>query len=460
MPLTCGTEAHTNPMLNRLRAFLDLESRRLFKNSSWVFAANFYSTALAFLRSVLIARGLGAVLFGSYTMVVAFVGLVQEFLNLNLGTALIRFGAGYHTHERNDKLFALVKTCLRVSGIMALVSVSVVALLTYFAYDRVIPQPGLTLYTIAYAAAASVTYFNSISRGMLRLYYKFRISSLIEIVMDTVETLTVGIIVWRFPHQLHAFFPAMIAVRFLNGFICNLIAFYELRSEWKAHADVSPSLIAEDHRPLREFILGNSLGNTLKTMISQGDVLLLGILTGPEQVAYYAVAKKLAYAVLTLTDPLASAIYPQLSKLLAAKQYREVRVMLGKISAFATAPALVALLVMSFLNRWLMVTLYGHEFEPAAGSFMYFFAGALLGAVTFWTLPLVQSLGLVKMRIVAYAVTILVGVSLSWWWLPYFQAQGMAMALLVTNVLNATIFIRLSFRAMHREEHHLSSSAA
>ncbi len=435
--------------MNRLLSFFDQETKRLAKNSSWVFLSNFYSTGLAFLRSVLIARGLGATLFGSYTLVVAFVGLVQEFLNLNLGTALIKFGAGYHTGNRNDKLFALVKVSMRLSGVMALLSVVVITLLTLFSDAELHRMQGMDAYVIAYAVAASITYFNSISRGMLRLYYRFRISSLIEMIMDTVETVVVGIVVFFFPKNIAVFFPAIIAVRFINAFICNFIAFLELKSEWKHYYNVDTEVLADDRRDIRGFVVGNSLGNTLKTVLSQGDVLLLGILTSPEQVAYYAIAKKLAYAILTLTDPLASSIYPQLAKLLADRKFSEVTTMLGKITRFTVLPALGFFVIMYFLHRWMIVFLYGHEFSAAAASFMYFLAGALLGAVTFWTLPLVQSLGLVRMRIVAYLTTIIVGISLSWLLIPHFAAAGMAMALLITNVLNATIFIFFSFRSIN-----------
>jgi O-antigen/teichoic acid export membrane protein len=432
--------------------FFDKESKRLMRNSSWVFFANFYSTGLAFLRSVILARGLGAAVFGSYTLVVAFVGLIQEFLNLNLGTALIRFGAGYHTAQRNDKLFALVKLCLRISGAMVLVSLLVIALLLKFAYAKFVQQPGLTVYILAYAIAAGITYFNSISRSMLRLYYRFRISSIIEIIMDTVETLIIACAVWLYPKDLHVFFPAIIVVRFLNGFICNIIAFGELRAEWKLHVYVDEACIREDRSPIRKFVLGNSLGNTMKTMISQGDVLLLGFLTSPVQVAYYVVAKKLAYAVLTLSDPLSSSIYPQLSRLIAERQYPAVRTMLKKISLFMAGPALLVWVVLYFSHQWLMVSLYGNEYRVASESFMYFLTGALLAASTFWSLPMVQSLGLVRMRIVAYLLTLIFGLVLSAWLVPAFQSKGMAIALLLTNVLNATIFIYFSFRMLAQSE--------
>lgn len=404
------------------------------------------------MRSILIARGLGAMLFGSYVMVVAFVGLVQEFMNLNLGTAIIRFGAVFQARQRPDQLFSLVKTCLRVSFIMLLASVGIIAVLSYTSYSHFIHQPGLTFYVIAYAFASGLTYFNSISRGVLRLYFKFRITSMIEIIMDTIETLAVAYVIWRFPHDLDAFFPAIIIARFLNGAILNYMAYSELYSEWRPHLHVSGEVMADDRKEVRHFVLGNSVGNTLKTMITQGDVLLLGLLTSPVQVAYYAVAKKLAYAVLTLTDPLTSSIYPQLSKLIAERKFPEVKLMLRKISTFAAAPALLLLAVMFFVNSFLVTTFYGQEFRPASDSFMYFFTAALLGAVTFWTLPLVQSLGLVRMRVYAYLVTIVVGVLVSLTLIPRFQAEGMAIALMFTNILNATIFIYFTFRTIRKME--------
>jgi O-antigen/teichoic acid export membrane protein len=385
-------------------------------------------------------------------LVTAFVGLVQEFLNLNLGTAVIRFGAVFQAQERKDKLFALVRSCIRWSVIMLVVSVAVVFLLSELSYDHFIRTPGLETYVILYAVASGFTYFNSVSRGLLRLYYRFRTTSLIEVVMDTLETVAAAVAIWFFPRDLDVFFPAIIVVRLLNGAILNIMAYAELRSEWESEKDTPAGLIREERGEIRDFVVGNSVGNTLKTMISQGDVLLLGLLTSPEQVAYYAVAKKLAYSVLTLTDPLVSSIYPQLSKLVAERRFTEMRLMLRKITSFAALPALAVLGLMYFINARLVTAIYGLEFAPASASFMFFLTGALLAAVTFWTLPLVQSLGLVRMRIVAYVVTIVFGVTLSMFLLPYYQAAGMAIALMITNILNAAVFMRFAFREIHHIE--------
>lgn len=435
-------------MIKFLKQKLDPESKKLFRNSTWVFFSNFFSTGLAFLRSILIARGLGVSIYGTYVVVVAFVGLIQEFLNLNIGTALIRYGAVYHAEGRKDKLMALIKVSLFFSFLMALVSILVIGLLIKISYSTFIEQSGLEWFIVAYTAAASLTYLNSVSRGLLRLYYKFKLSSIIQMIMDVIETSAIAIAVVFYPRDLNIFFVAVIITRFLNGFICNALAFWELRKELGGSGHSPVALIKGDLQDFKQYVLGNSVGNSLKTLISQGDIVLLRILTSAEQVGLYSVAKKLAYAVLTLTDPLVQSIFPQFSRLLAEKKFHETRKMIFRISSLAVLPALVFMVLTISLSQTIMGLIYGSEYLAASGSFCFFIVGATTASVTFWMLPLVLSLGLIKERLIIYALTIVVGVVLSFIFVPSLQAMGMSMVLLLINMLNLVLFGYLANRKM------------
>ena len=419
---------------------LDPESKKLFRNSSWVFFSNFFSTGLAFLRSILIARGLGVSIYGTYVVVVAFVGLIQEFLNLNIGTALIRYGAVYHAEGRKDKLMALVKVSLFFSFVMALVSILIIAILSRISYSTFIDEPGLEWFIVAYAAAASVTYLNSVSRGLLRLYYKFRLSSIIQMLMDVIETGAIAIAVIFYPRDLNVFFVAVIITRFLNGFICNALAFWELRKELGGHQSSPVALIKGDMNDFRNYVLGNSVGNSLKTLISQGDIVLLRVLTSSEQVGLYNVAKKLAYAVLTLTDPLVQSVFPQFSRLLAERKFYETRKMIFRISSLAFVPAILFMVLSISFSQTIIGLVYGAEYLAASGSFCFFIVGATTASVTFWMLPLVLSLGLIKERLKIYIVTILAGVGLSVLLVPSLESTGMSIVLLAINLLNLALF--------------------
>jgi len=431
---------------------LDLESRQLFKNSTWIFISNFVGIGLAFLRSVVVARILGAESFGSYAIVVAFVGMIQEFLNLNLGTALIKFGASYHHDGRTDKLTVLAKTFLKTSLITMLVSIAAVACISFFSYERFISRPGLELFVVLYAVAGGTRYFNSIGNGMLRLYYRFKLNSVIQIIMDVVESVLVISVVLLFPKNFEIFFATVIAAAFLNGLICNVMAWWELRGEFSPYAHCKYSLIQPDMKGVRKFVVGNSLGNSLKSVMSQGDVLLLGALAGSAQVAFYAVAKKLGYAVLVLTDPLMNSVFPQFSKLLAARKFTEIKTMLRKITTAAVVPALAFLVFAYFLNEWVVTLIFGKEYTAAGPPFFWHLVGAVFSTLVFWTLPLVQSLGLIGLRLKIYTLAIVLGTAVALWLIPQMEAAGMAIALLTATLTIGSSFAFFSLKEIGKRE--------
>ena len=152
-----------------------------------------------------------------------------------------------------------------------------------------------------------------------------------------------------------------------------------------------------------------------------------------------------------------NSIFPQFSRLLAAGRYADIRVMLRRITLTAIIPAALFLLAVFFLNEWIIVTVFGSEYAPSGQPFFWLVAGALFGSITFWTLPLVQSMGLVMLRIVTYLAAIVAGAAIAWILLPEWKATGMAIALLSANVLINFTFIFQTSRKMQAA--HASSAS-
>ncbi|MBL0340965.1 MAG: oligosaccharide flippase family protein [Bacteroidetes bacterium] len=220
-------------MINFLKSKLDSQSKTLFKNSSWVFVSNMIGTALTFVRAIIIARGLGAELFGIYTVIIAFIATVMEVLNLNLVTPLIRYGALYKEEQRPDKIVALIKLCLLTTLIISMLSILAVSVLTFTSYSTFIKAPGLEWFSISYSFVASILLFNNISRGALRLYFRFKVNSIIQVIMDVAELALIAIAVLIFPKQLDYFLIAILTSRLINGIIPTVAAFKELMPELK-----------------------------------------------------------------------------------------------------------------------------------------------------------------------------------------------------------------------------------
>lgn len=427
---------------------LDSESKTLIKNSSWIFMANLNSAGCDFIRSIILGRGLGVENFGIYIIIITLVLTIQEFFNLNLGTALIKFGAEYRSSNDNNKLVTLLKTSFILAGITALLSILFIAGVSHFAYDTFVSQPGLQVYVLIFAMAASVSFFDYLSISLLKLYFKFRLNSIVKIVLDLIELSIVGLAVLFFPGNLPAIFTAVVAATLIKSIIYNGAALWELRHVIVAHVKTPLRSLAGEWRRIGSFVGQNSISRSLHTLIFSGDVLLLAALSGPVQAGYYAIAKKLAFAILRITDPLSNSIFPQLATLVAQKRYSEVSVMLRKVSGLLICLILPIFAVSLLFNKEILTLIYGDEYRPAALSFTILVAASGIGAVFFWSTSLIFSLGRVDVRLKAYLLALILGGTLAYLLTPVYGAAGLAIAMLVAVAALHTLFVYMSTRSL------------
>lgn len=424
----------------KLKSVLDGETQRLFKNSVWVFTANFYGILLAFLRSIVIARGLGAEVLGIYAVIIAFVLTIQEVIKLNVPLGVIKFGAQFISHKTPEKVISLLKKGIAYSMLSALLSVIVISTITYFLYPHFFDIAGLQKFIILYAIVNGICFLDNIGRAVLKIYYRFKVNSIVQIIMDTVEFGAITFSIYYFPNNLDYFFYTVISTKLLNSLICNLSVIIELRKDLLPHFKTPVNAIESHYAEIKHFIIGNSFGNTLKTLIGQGDILLLNLWGSPAAVGFYTISKKLASAILAITDPLVTSIFPQLSHLVAQEKWKELRAMLVKTTSIAMIPSMVALLIVTFFKGEIITLLYGPAFIKSVPTFTIHFLGAASGSVLFWSTPLMQSLNLTNKRIKIYLLAILFNFIVAYLLTPYLGAVGIALGL-----LSANLFINLSF---------------
>lgn len=443
--------ANLSDSFKKLFKRFDPESKNLLKNSSWVTVANTLGAIFAFVKTIAITRILGAELFGTYALAIAFIITTQEFLRLNISMGLIRYGAIYASEDRKDKIVAIIKFSLGLSTISAILSIIVLGIITLFSYSTFIKAPGLTIYIIAFAFANSLNFIDAISKASLKLFYKFKTNSIIQMIMDTVETTIVISTLYIYGANLEAFFTAVISARVLNSITCNIAAYRELSLELSPYLKSQIKLIQYHKKEFFSYIFGNSLSSSLKVLMNQGDVLLLGNMGSTSAVGIYATAKKLAYSVLTLTDPLASSIFPQLSHLIASKDHLKIKVMIKKITGIMLIPSLFVLIICFFLKATIIEFLFGKEFIEAAEPFMILLICALQGAVFFWALPLIQSMGLIKKRFLVYLSAIIIGGITSILLIPSWNESGAAIGLLVANLFITFCFLQAGYYELNRK---------
>lgn len=373
-------------------------------------------------------------------------------MRLNVSMGLIRFGARYLQEENRERLIGVIKYSLHLSIISAISSIILLACLTALFYDNFIPANGLSFYIILFAIANSLSFIDAISKAVLKLFYKFKINSMIQMMMDTIEFIIIAVTLIYFNGNLEKFLMATIITRAINSLVCNAAAWSEIRPElrkwWKSGHHHH---IQEDKPEFLRFIFGNSISSSIKVLMNQGDVILLGHLAGTHSVGLYTNAKKLAYSILTITDPLVNAAFPQFSVLVAKKDFDKVKIMLRKLSLLIMGPALLFTVITFLFREEIIVMLYGEAYAAAGMPFFYLMIAAIQASVFFWSLPLIQSLGLARLRLTTYLYGILTGAVVAWWLTPTMGPSGTAIGMLVANLLFTSRFVYAGIKRLGLE---------
>lgn len=398
------------------------------RNSSWMFSAAAVRTVLALVKSVVVARGLGVDTFGRFALLVAFVGIVQETLNPNLGTAMIKYGADFRAQGRLDKLVALLKASVGLYMVLGIASVCIVTGVMLATDGKVVGTKELHGLVVAYTAVAATSYFDSLSLSLLRLFDRFRLNAMLQVVASTLDFVLVAGVVIMFPKQLAPFVLATSIGKLLDSSIVNVAALLELRTYLRPHIHSKIGLLKADLKPIGDFVLSTSGSKTLYSVLDRGDVLLLGALTTAQQVGIYAITKKLAQVMLRFTDPLATSIFPQLATLVATRRMRELRVLLAGVTKVAAVPVLALLTVGFFLREPIIVGVYGSGYELAGDPFYIHLVASAFTAMFFWHVGLMQSTGAVRARLIITLMSLPVATGLAFILAPAGGATGMALA--------------------------------
>lgn len=441
-----------NRLVAKLRRFIsariDVDSLSFFRNSAWLFGDQTVRAVLVFVRSIVLARGLGPELFGGYTVAIALVATVQEFFNLNTGSALIKYGAEFREADRPRHLAALVKGAYLFTGLLVLISVAAVAGVVFLGYDVFLEVPDLEIAIIVLALTTGLSLFDHLGKGLLRLFDCFRLNALVNMGASVFELAALAGVVIAFPGRVDLVIFALAGARGLTAIVVTIAVAYELRGRVENVLKPGWGEIRDVMHETWRFVVGTSGSNTIRRLIRRGDILLLGALIGPAQVGFYAIAKKLATTVLVAVDPMAYSIYPQLATMVARERYKDLKQMLQNVMQLISAPIAVGIGLLLLFGKPFIGLVYGEEYRGAHVILVWIVAALSVEAIFFWTVSLLNSLDLVAVRFKVYTLAAIAGFVMAYVLVPVLGAAGMAISLLVVNLFTHLSFAWVNLRRM------------
>lgn len=420
-------------------AFRSLAERlirsRVARDSSALLTSNWIGQALALATSILLARTLGKDNYGLIIIAIALVNTVMQFLDIRTHEGTIKFMTEALAAGDRQRAMTFFYVALSTDfGLMVatVLAVVIVVPLLIPLYDQPEALRGMAaVYTLTVPLTTLETTFTALPV----IFKRFRAYSAFQILNQTVLLAGVIVLRGRGPVAVMWAYVAAAAISFVAWAAFGVRLLRQHFSDFR---------LGNYRGALREFVpfaFHTTLTEALKTIFTHIDILVLGALRPPGDVALYRIAVSATSLSALFVTPLRPVLYPELTEAWARRELERIRRLLGLWTLYGALISLVSLMGFLVLARWLLGVLYGAEYIPAAPLIVILMVGYLFSNAFLWLRPL--TLGAGHPQILTY-VTLLTSVLRAGLAVPLiwvYGAAGAAYAFVVTMAVYGLIAV-------------------
>jgi O-antigen/teichoic acid export membrane protein len=386
-----------SPIRTRLEGVLrtvreDGVLRAFLKHTGWLTASSASIIALSAVQSILTFRMLGLSVWGQLAIALGFAEVVGRLLSFRMNEFVVK----WVTHLRTEdpaKASTAFKYALAGDVGSAVTAFLIVELLAQWGATAFAKNPDFVLVFRLAALTVLLQAGQQTLIGILQVNRDFRVQSLIQTGAQAASVVGMGA-VYLAGGGLRGVVAVFIGAAALNALMMWTLglraAHGVLQTGW-----VGRKLVRFDglgREMMRFAILGNLRG-TLQSIMNDGDLLILGYLRNPTDVAFYKLAKSIAQIASLPNMPLVGAAYPEFATAAAKQSWGEFRTLMrrgSKVAALWLLPVSLGLIVFA---RPALSLLYGPSAVSAAPLVAILLVGIVVDGTLFWASAGLLALG-------------------------------------------------------------------
>jgi O-antigen/teichoic acid export membrane protein len=338
---------------------------RVIHNSGWLAGAYVTAFALAFVLNAVLARSLQPERYGVLAVVLSLVTFVQLLLGSRVWEATTTFVTEFRARGDAARATATVKLCYLVDALGAVLG---------FALLQAIAEPAARIFSVE-AAAPSIRLFAwslllaipvSTGTALLRLADRYRWLAVHTVGENLVRLVAVGAVILVVGPRLVPVVGAYLVASAVSSAVVVWLAARAGRELVLARwADAPLSLLRADRRRIWSFLAYSNLSGTARLVTGRVDVLIVGWLTDPASTGAYRLARSVSDPLAAFATPVSQAVFPELSRLVQARDATSIRTLTARIRSFASAVVLPVCALTVLLAGWAVPAVFGEAFANA-----------------------------------------------------------------------------------------------
>jgi O-antigen/teichoic acid export membrane protein len=416
-------------------------TRRIARNTSFNFINRSSDLVINFVVSIVLARGLGAEGYGTYALMVWFLGLSTLLVRLGLGDMAKRFIAEAGGKEDEALQMGTARMALWMRGLAALV---VCALIIVFSRQWAAlfgDADNQSLFMLV-AIALFPNAVNLVLVGIFAGFQKYQYSAYLMLASNPLRAALIAVLM-----------AADLGVREVllanigSWLIGMVVGVFLLRRLVPLRVLLSPMAIEPDsrRRALKYAMVVTGIMAVNYVLWQQAEVFILGLYAPVEQVGFYTLAAKVpAASVALLPTVLGTVLLPVVSEQVGRGDMEKLRRIYTASGRYLMALAFPLAAAGIALAGPIVDVLYGQDYAPVVLLLRILFLPAAMMGVAHAATSVIYGVNEPAFVLRVGAVLALVGIGLNLWLIPAYGAIGAAIGSSVPRLLLLPLYIRLA----------------
>ena len=339
-------------------------ARRVAANSGWLLAAQLVAAALGLVEAIAITRSLGASGFGVIALVTAYVLTVSQLLGSRVWEAIIKFVPEYEAAGQRERAAAVFQLCFVIELATGLVSFVVLAA-TAEAAAWLFKAPEIAPLIRLMAVFALVNVCKEPSTALLRLDNRFHWLSLVQVVIATLRTAAVCWVCLFSPGVSSIVFAILLATGTQSLVLLAMSQNTARRRRLPVGRMYAMKRLRGRVRSLLTFVAYSNVTGTGRLLTAHLDTLLVGVFAGMSATGAFELAKRVVTQLTQFANPVYAAIYPEMSRLIAAGRLDRLRELQRRATQTLLAIAVAGCTAGTLLAPWIIPLLFGSQFTSS-----------------------------------------------------------------------------------------------
>jgi O-antigen/teichoic acid export membrane protein len=337
---------------------------RVLRHTGVLFGANVLASIIGLATLALASRGLGMEGLGILVTIVAFVAVIDQFVNFQAWQAVVRFGAEALEKKRDDDFCILVRVGFFVEIVAAIVGTAVALLILVPVARKASWSDSITLLAGGYSLSLLVRVTGT-PTAVLRLFNRFDLTAVQTVLAALIKLIGVAIGFAR-----GAGVGAYVLIWAISDVIGRILLIAFALGELKRRG-FGAGLRGGMRGVLGRFpdiwgvVWTANASDAIRVVTRDLDLFLVGLLLGPSSTAVYKIAKQVADIPGRFANPLLQVLYPYLARLWSRGDAGAFSVAGKTVAVCMGTIGVVLLLVSVAAGERLLVLAFGPEFGGA-----------------------------------------------------------------------------------------------